>query len=156
MNEIRRLVLFNQSAKAFKPLVTGVFGIVDMPRGRMGNHHINPSPPPEDRSKPANDGTHLPLLVLAGTAIVPARSLQAENIYSVFFYQPAVQIATACRRFLVITNVMVAADVIKGGVKGMGQTGKVFRWKVATGNNQVDIRKRAVIGLLEKYGLSHV
>jgi hypothetical protein len=51
---------------------------------------------------------------------------------------------------------MVAAYVIKGGVKGMGQTGKVFRGKVATGNNQVDIRKRAVIGMLVKYGLNHV
>ena len=129
---------------------------MDVPRGCMGNHHINPSPPPEGRAKPPNDGTHLPLLVLAGTAIVPARSLQAENIYSNFFYQPAVQIATAGRRLLVITNVMVAAYVIKGGVKGMGQTGKVFRGEIATGNNQVDIRKPAVIGMLEKYGLNHV
>jgi hypothetical protein len=67
-----------------------------------------------------------------------------------------VKIATACRRLLFITNVMVAAYVVKGGIKGMGQTGKVFRWKVATGNNQVDIRIPAVIGMLEKYGLNHV
>jgi hypothetical protein len=51
---------------------------------------------------------------------------------------------------------MVATHVIKRGIKGMGQAGKVFRGKVATGNNQVDIRKPAVSGLFEKYGLHHV
>jgi hypothetical protein len=52
-----------------------------------------------------------------------------------------VQIATAFRRFLVITDVMVAAYIIKGGFEGIDQPGKVFRGKVATGENQVNIRE---------------
>jgi hypothetical protein len=136
--------------------MAGIFRIVDMSRRRMGNNYINASPPPECRSKPAYDGTHLPLVILVGTAIVPERSLQAQNVDSPVFYQHAVQITATFWWFFVITNVMVAAHVIKGSFKGMDQTGKVFRRKVATGKNQVDIRKRAVIGMLKKSRLHHV
>ena len=150
MNQIGWVVLFNQPAIAFKPLVTGVFRIVDVSWRRMGNHHLNTSPPPDHRSKPAQDRTHSPFLVLDGAAIVPARPLQPEKIYPPEFYQPAVQIATACRRLFIITYVMVAAHIIKWGFKRIDQTGKVFRRKVATGKDQVNILKRVGIGLLQK------
>ncbi len=156
MNQIGGMVLFNQPVKTFKPLVTGVFRILDMARRRMGNHHVHTSPPPECRSKPTYDGTHSPFLVLDGAAIVPARPLQPEKVYPFEFYQPAVQVVTACRRLLVITYIMVAAHIIKWGLKKIDQTGKVFRRKVATGKNQVDILKRVGIGLLEKSRFYHI
>jgi hypothetical protein len=51
---------------------------------------------------------------------------------------------------------VVASYIIKGGFKGIDQTGKVFRGKVAAGKNQVNIRKRAGSGMLEKTRLNHV
>jgi hypothetical protein len=51
---------------------------------------------------------------------------------------------------------MIAVNIVKGGVKGIDQTDKVFRGKVATGKNQVDFRKRVGIGLLEKFRLNHI
>lgn len=156
VNQIGWVVLFNQPAIAFKPLVTGVFRIVDVSWRRMGNHHLHASPPPECRSKPAQDRTHSPFLVLGGAAIVPARPLQSEKIYTPEFYQPAVQIATACRRLFIITYVMVAAHIIKWGFKRIDQTGKVFRRKVATGKDQVNIDKWTGIGTFEECRLDHV
>jgi hypothetical protein len=38
----------------------------------------------------------------------------------------------------------------------MDQTGKIFRGKVATGKNQVDILKRVGIGLLQKFRFNHI
>ena len=145
MNEITWLILINQAAEAFKPFVTWVFSIVDMSGRSVSKNNINAALPPDCRPKPTDNRAHLPLCVLIRAAIVPVRSLQTKNIYSSNLYQPAVQVIAAFRRLIFITNIMVALHIVKGGFKKMKQTGKVFRGKITTGNNEVNVRKKAGI-----------
>ena len=148
VDKISRLIFFNQPAEAFESFVTGIFGIMNVPRRCMGNHDIDPSPPPKYRSESANDGTHLPFCILKRLTIVPVRPLQPENVYAPFIHQSAVQIKPALRPRLFKTNVMVAAYIIKGHIKSVNQTGKVFRRQVTTGDNQIDLLFRFSANML--------
>lgn len=138
MDKIRRLIFFNQPAEAFKSFMTGIFRIMNVPRRCMGNHHIDPASPPQRRPESTDEGTHLPFGILIRSAIVPVRPLQTENIYALVIHQSAVQIETALRPGLFIANIMVATYIIKGHIKIVNQTRKVFRWQVTTGDNQID------------------
>jgi len=145
MDEITWLILINKPPEAFKPFVTWVFSIVDMSGRSVGKNNINAALPPDCRPKPTDNRAHLPLCVLVRAAIVPVRSLQTKNIYSFDLYQPAVQVITTFRLLIFITNIMVTLHIVKGCFKIMKQTGKVFRGQIATGNNEVNVRKKAGI-----------
>ena len=138
MDKIRRLIFFNQPAEALKSFVTGIFRIMNVPRRCMGNHHIDPSSPPKRRSESTDDRTHLSFCILIRSAIVPVRTLQTENVYAFIIHQSGVQIKPALRPRLFIPNIMVATYIIKGHIKIVNQTGKVFRWQVTTGDDQID------------------
>lgn len=139
MNKVLRPVFFNQPAEAYKPFVTGIFRIMNMPRRRVGNHNIDTSTPPKCRPQAADNGSHLRLCILVRPAIVPLASFQAEKAYPHVADHPAVHIAaTLWWRFL-IANVVVAAHIIKGSAKSMCQSGKVCRWQIAAGNDDIDL-----------------
>ena len=76
-----------------------------------------------------------------GAAIVPMRSFQAQNVYAFKSYQPAVQVIATFGRFIIIPNIMVAPDIIKGHIKKVNQPGKVLRGKISAGKNEVNVLK---------------
>lgn len=156
MNEIARMIFIYQPAEAFESLMAGIFRIMNVSWRSMCNHYINTTPPPECRTQSTDDGAHLPLGVLMGTAIVPMRSFQPQDFYSFESHQAAVQVIAAFRRFIIIPNIMVAPYIVKGGFQKMSQSRKVFRRKVAAGNNEIDTFKQVRLDPPIQHGLNNI
>ena len=138
VNKIRRLIFLNQAAKTLKPLMAGVLRIMNMARRGVGNYDINPAVPPDLRPQHSNNGAHLRFGVLKRAAVVPVGAFQTQYIQAGNLYQPAVQIVASHGELVFKSDIMIALYIVKRDFIKMNQPRKIFRGKIAAGQDKID------------------
>jgi hypothetical protein len=67
-----------------------------------------------------------------------------------------VQIETSHRLLFLEPDIVVAAYEVKRGFKRMNQAGKVFRRKITTGYDDIDVTERFTAGILVQYRIHYI
>ncbi len=113
VNEVLRTPSTNQPAKDDKSFVTGIFGIMDVTWWGMGYDNVNPAPPPQCGQHAKNHESHLTFSVLVRSAVVPVRASQPQNVKASEPHQSAMDIRAPHGSFFIVTDIVVAANVIE-------------------------------------------
>ena len=156
VNKVIRLILVDQPAKASKSSMAEIFGIVYESRRCMRNNDIDPALPPDHRSQPPNDRTHLAFSVLVWPPVIPAGSFQPQKVESFDPLQPGVQIDTTLRPFVFVSDIVVSADKIKWCTKYVNQPGKILRRQITARNDHINIGKGFLPHLLMQHRIHDV
>ncbi len=110
----------NQPAEDDKSFVAGIFGIMDETWWGMGYDNVNASPSPQRGQHAKNHESHLTFSVLVGSAVVPVRSSQPQDVKASEPHQPAMEIRASHGPFFIMTDIVVAANVIEWYAEKVG------------------------------------
>ena len=113
VNKVLRAPPTNQPAKDDKSSVTRIFGIMHVTRWGMGYDNVNPTPSPQRGQHAKNHESHLPFSVLVRSAVVPVRASQPQKVKASEPHQSGMDIRASHGPFSVMTDIMVAANVIE-------------------------------------------
>jgi hypothetical protein len=113
VNKVLRSPSTNQPAKDDKSSVTGIFGIMHVTRWGMGYDNVNPTPAPQRGQHAKNHESHLPFSVLVRSAVVPVGTSQPQNVKTSDPHQSGMNIRASYKPFSVMTDIVVAANVIE-------------------------------------------
>jgi hypothetical protein len=97
---------------------------------RVGYDDVRPALSPERESQPADNGGHLLFRILLGSAIVPSRAFDPQDIHPVDPDQFIVQIDAVFRGAAFKAKVVISANIIKGGFEYVFQKREIFRRKI--------------------------
>jgi hypothetical protein len=117
VNKVLRAPSTNQSAKDDKSPVTGIFGIMHITWWSVGYDNVNPTPSPQRGQQAKNHASHLPFSILVRTTVVPVRASQTQNVKASEMHQSGMDIRASHGRFSIVTDIVVAANVIEWYVK---------------------------------------
>ena len=123
--------------------------VVNAPRGRVGDHDIDPLAPPEGRPQTPEMGFHLFFVILVRTAVVPHRPFQAYKPHAPEGDDPAMQIRASARWILVKPDIMIAFDKKQGHIENMGQVAQIFGRQVAARHDQIDSAEGVAVGRVQ-------
>ena len=120
VNKVSRAPSTNQLAKGDKSFVTGIFGIMDVTWRGMGYDNVNASPAPQCGQHAKNHESHLTFSVLVRSAVVPVRASQPQNVKATEPHQSAMDMRTSHGPFFIMTDIVVAANVIEWYAEKVG------------------------------------
>jgi hypothetical protein len=138
VNKVLRTPSTNQPAKDDKSFVTGIFGIMDVTWWGMGYDNVNPSPSPQRGQHAKNHESHLTFSVLVRSAVVPVRASQPQDVKASEPHQSAMDIRASHGSFFIVTDIVVAANVIEWYVEKAAQKRQVLRRQIAACQNEID------------------
>jgi hypothetical protein len=138
VNKVLRAPPTNQPAKDDKSPVTGIFGIMHIPRRGMGYDNVNATPSPQHGQQAQNRASHLPFSILVRSAVVPVRTAQPQDVEASEPHQSAVDIRASQRPFFDITDIVVAANVIEWYAKKVAQKRQILQRQITACQDQID------------------
>lgn len=111
MDKITRFKTADKFDETVESPVTAVFGIVNMPRRRMGDNNIHTAPEPQPWNQAPDHLAHLVFPVLDRAAVVPTRPLQPYDPEAFECDPPLVDVHATHRRRGFVTDIMVATHI---------------------------------------------
>ena len=138
MNEMRRLVFFDEPIKTSKAAMAEVFSIMDKARGGMGCDQIDTLAAPQGETQSADKPGHLFFRVLVDIAIVPPRAGETEDLCFTKMYYPAVDGGASHGGGCSVADIMVAENIKQRHIIAVAKSSQIFRRQIAAGQDQLD------------------
>lgn len=136
VDEKARRVFVDEPPEGPKSSVAPVFLVMNVPWRCMGDYHIDAPLCPDPRPEFPDHHSHLAFSILMGTAIIPVRTFQAQDIDLPEPNQPRMNIGTVSWRFGLMTDIMVSMHVVEGNLEYIRKKGEILGGQVPAGDDQ--------------------
>ena len=120
VNHVARVIAIHHIQKGFKPDMRQIGVVAQMARGGMGQQNIDAAAAPEFEAQTIDALAHFPFGVLVDPSVIAHGTAEAENAKTADGHDMIFDALAALRRMLVISVVVVAADIEdrRGGEAG--------------------------------------